>query len=301
MDKEYGEFIGVDKVYTFNIQEDSEGNYISDTPEYFAPVAEISGEAKTDVTTTYYDNKAGTSYVSEGATELKMTVSNVPAKKMADHLGKDYDVATGRVYDSGEPNPPDKGLMFRYNMGKSGYRYYCYLNGTFSGGAEAAATKGDKVDVKTYETTFTAGATSHEWLINGVKKSLKRIFGDTADLAFDATGWFERAQTPGMTAAPSAVALTTSVPDDEATEVVETAAIVLTFNNKIAKESITLISAAGDLVVATKVWDATGKILTIAPSVALTGSLKYIILVAGVVDAYGHVLATVARDFTTVA
>jgi phi13 family phage major tail protein len=301
VDKEYGEFIGVDKVYTFDVLEDNEGNYIAGVPEYFAPVAEISGEAKTDVTTTYYDNKAGNSYVSEGATELKMTVSNVPAKKMAAHLGKDYDVASGRVLDSGEPNPPDKGIMFRYNMGKSGYRYYCYLNGTFSGGAEAAATKGDKVDVKTYETTFTAGATSHEWMINGIKKSIKRIFGDTADLAFDATGWFDRAQTPGMTAAPSAVALTTSVPADAATAVVKTAAIVLTFNNKIAKESITLISSIGDLVAVTKVWDATGKILTIAPSVALTGTLKYIISIAGVVDAYGQALATVVRDFTTVA
>lgn len=300
MDKEYGEFIGVDKVYTFNVLEDSEGNYIASVPEYFAPVAEISGEAKTDVTTTYYDNKAGTSYVSEGATELKMTVSNVPAKKMADHLGKDYDITTGRVYDSGEPNPPDKGLMFRYNMGKTGYRYYCYLNGTFSGGAEVAATKGDKVDVKTYETTFTAGATSHEWTVNGIKKSLKRVFGDTADIAFDATGWFNQAQTP-LAVVPTELALTTSVPADAATAIVKTAPIVLTFNNKIAKESITLISSIGDLVVVTKTWDATGKILTIAPSTALTGTLKYIILISGVVDAYGQTLVTEARDFTTVA
>jgi len=301
MDKEYGEFIGVDKVYTFNILEDSEGNYITGTPEYFAPVAEISGEAKTDVSITYYDNKAGASYVSEGATELKMILSNVPAKKMADHLGKDYEVATGRVLDSGEPNPPDKGVMFRYNMGKSGYRYYCYLNGTFSGGAEAAASKGDKVDVKTYETTFTAAATTHEWLVNGVLKSLKRIFGDTADLAFDETGWFTQAQVPGVAVAPSAVALSTSVPIDAATAVSKTAAIVLTFNNKISKEAITLLSSLGDIVAVTKTWDTTGKILTIIPSAPLTGTLKYIIAISGVVDAYGQVLAAAARDFTTIA
>jgi len=301
MENQYGEFVGVDRLYTFDVLEDSEGNYSASVPVYFAPTAEISGEAKTDITTTYYDNKAGASYVSEGATELKMTVSNVPAKKMADHVGKDYDVASGRVYDNGEPNPPDKGVMFRYNMGKSGYRYFCYLKGIFSGGAEAAASKGDKIDVKTYETTFTAGATTHEWAIDGIKKSLKRVFGDTADLAFDGSSWFSQAQTPDIVAAPSALALTTSVPADAAIGVIKTAAIVLTFNNKIAKEAITLLSSTGDIVTATKVWDATGKILTIAPSVALTGTLKYIISIAGVTDGYGQTLAAVARDFTTVA
>jgi len=301
MEKQYGEFVGVDKVFTFDVLEDSEGNYTASTPVYFAPIAEISGEAKTDNTTTYYDNKAGNNYVSEGATELKMTVSNVPANKMASHLGKDYDATSGRVYDSGEPNPPDKGIMFRYNMGKGNYRYYCYLKGTFSGGAEEAASKSDKIDVKTYETVFTAVATTHEWLVNGLKKSLKRVFGDTADLAFDGSTWFTQAQTPDVAVAPSALALSSSVPADAATAVVKTAPIVLTFNNKIAKEAITILSSLGDIVAVTKVWDTTGKILTISPTAALTGTLKYIISIAGVVDGYGQSLAAVARDFTTVA
>jgi len=301
MDKQYGEFIGVDKVYTFDILEDSDANYIASTPVYFAPVAEISGEAKTDNTTTYYDNKAGNNYVSEGATELKMTLSNVPGVKMASHLGKDYDVASGRVYDSGEPNPPDKGIMFRYNMGKGNYRYYCYLKGTFSGGAEVATSKSDKINVKTYEATFTGVATTHEWMISSIKKSLKRVFGDTADLSFDGSSWFTQAQTPDTTIAPAAITLSSSVPADAATAISKTAAIVLTFNNKICKEAITLISSLGDIAAVTKAWDTTGKILSITPSIALTGTLKYIVSFAGVVDVYGQSLAAQARDFTTMA
>lgn len=299
MEKQYGEFIGVDKLYTFNVLQDDEGNYVASVPEYFAPVAEVAGDAKTETATQYYDNKAGNTYVSEGATELKMIVSNVPAKKMADHLGKDYDAASGRVYDSGEPDPPYKGVMFRFNMGKKGYRYFCYLKGTFTGGEEVAVTKNEKTDVKTYETTYTAVATIHEWLVNGVMKSLKRVFGDTADIAFNEAGWFNQAQTPDTTAAPVAVSLTSSVPADAATAVSKTGNIVLTFNNKIAKESITLLNAAGDIVAINKAWDAASKVLTITPTAALAATTKFIVAIVGVVDAYGQSLAPVARDFTT--
>ena len=44
MDKKYGEFVGVDSIYTAIITEDSETAYTAETPEYFAPAAEIAGE-----------------------------------------------------------------------------------------------------------------------------------------------------------------------------------------------------------------------------------------------------------------
>lgn len=298
MDQKYGEFVGVDSVYTFDVIQDNEGNYIAGTPEYFAPVAEISGEAKVDNNTTYYDNKPGSNYVSEGATELKITVSNVDAKKMAEHLGKNYDSSAGRVYDDGQPSPPDKGLMFRFNMGQSGYRYYCYLKGTFSGGSEEASTKSDKVETKTYEITFTGVATTHEWLIDGVKKSLKRVFGDTSDPAFNATGWFTQAQTPDTAAAPIGLTMS-SVPADNATGIAISADIVLTFNNKIASYTATMIKSDFSPVTTTNSFDATGKILTINPNADLAVSSSYAVILTNVKDIYGQSLADTVINFTT--
>lgn len=302
MDQQYGEFVGVDSVYTADVLVDTEGSISFGTPEYLAPVAEVAGSPEIANKTTYYDNKAANNYVTEGKTELGITVSNVPAEKLAELLGKAYDAASGRVYDSGEVNPPDKAIGFRYNMGMNGYRYYWYLKGTFSGGAEEAATKTNDINEKNYQLTFTAVATTHEWTVNGELKSLKRVFADTADAAFNPAGWFTQVQTPDTTVAPAVVALSSSVPIDGATGVSKTAAIVLTFNNKIASEAITILSAtSGDIVAVTRAWDSAGKVLSLTPSVALTGTTKYIISIAGVVDVYGQALTASGRDFTTAA
>ena len=196
MDQKYGEFVGVDQLHYPLITSDTEEGYVTETPEYLAPVAEIAGQPETNNTTTYYDNKAANNYVTEGKTELTITVSNVPAQLAAKLLGKDYDAEHGRVYDSGEANPPDVAIGFRCDMGKNGHRYQWYLKGTFSAGSEEAATKSENVDAKTYQLTYTAVTTTHQWEIGGKKKSLKRVFGDTSDTNFDPTDWFSEVQTP---------------------------------------------------------------------------------------------------------
>lgn len=101
--------------------------------------------------------------------------------------------------------------------------------------------------------------------------------------------------------APSALALSTIVPDDEATAVAVDANIVMTFNNKIAKESIMITSEAGALVAGSKTWDATGKILTFNPTASLSTSTVYIVAIGGVVDIYNQALAATVKNFTTAA
>ena len=102
-------------------------------------------------------------------------------------------------------------------------------------------------------------------------------------------------------AAPSALALSTIVPDDEADTVAVTANIVLTFNNEIQREAIVVASAAGAIIAGSKTWDATGKILTFNPTNNLANNTTYIVTVAGVVDIYGNSLAAEVKNFTTVA
>jgi len=203
MDQKYGEFIGVDNLYIAEITEDSDDAYEADTPEYLAPVAEIGGTPEVSNITTYYDNKAANNYVTEGKTELKIVVANLPAEMMAMILGKDFNAGNGRVYDSGEPDPPDLALGFRYNMGKSGYRYYWYYKGNFSGGVEEAITKKESLEIKTYTLTFTAMSTQYLFEVEYDDKALKRVYADTAETAFDETGWFEQVQTPESVGAPS--------------------------------------------------------------------------------------------------
>jgi methionine-rich copper-binding protein CopC len=100
--------------------------------------------------------------------------------------------------------------------------------------------------------------------------------------------------------APSAVALVSSSPEDGDSTVALDSNIVLTFNNKILRESVVVISEAGDVVAGAKTWDAAGKVLTFNPTENLTTDTTYIVAVAGVVDIYGQALAASAVNFLTV-
>lgn len=299
MDQKYGEFVGVDNLVIARVTQNDSDGYSAGTPEVLAPVAEVAAAAGINKMTTYYDNVAANSYVTEAATEISIVAANVPAEVMALVLGKDFDEVSGRVFDDGSANPPEFALGFRYNMGSNGYRYYWYYVGTFAGGEEAAVTKREDVEVKNYELTFTAIPTTYKFTVGDSTKVLKRVFADTADEAFDPTGWFTQVQVPGSTP-PSAIALSTILPADGAESVSKSTTVVLTFNNKISRESISLIDGTdGDPVAIEKTWDTTGKILTITPDAALDGETTYIVAINGVVDIYGQVLPATGKDFTT--
>lgn len=91
------------------------------------------------------------------------------------------------------------------------------------------------------------------------------------------------------------------MPDDDDIDVAVGTTIVLTFNNKISTEVISVTSDIGTIVAGTKAWDTAGKVLTFTPSSALENSTVYLVAVAGVVDIYGQSLATAIKNFTTVA
>lgn len=101
--------------------------------------------------------------------------------------------------------------------------------------------------------------------------------------------------------APSALALSTIVPADDDTGVAVNVNVVITFNNKIAREAIIVTSEAGAIVAGAKTWDAAGKVLTFNPTADLATNTGYIVTVGGVVDIYGQSLAAVVKNFTTIA
>lgn len=299
MEAKHSEFVGVDSCYYALVTQDAAGGYAAGAVKYLAPVAEIAGTPTINNITSYYDNSAAINYTVEGKTELKVTVSNVDAETMAEILGKVFDAASGRFYDDGEPNPPNVAFGFRYNMGNENYRYYWYLKGTFSGGSENAVTKKENVEPKPYELTFTAVSTTYEFTVGAATMKLKRVFGDTADSAFSATGWFDQVQTPDAVGSPDAIALSSIVPNDGASGVTVSDNIVLTFNNAIESHNVTVIKADGTLVAGAYSWDATAKILTFNPTSNLDASSTYIVAINGVVDIYGQELAAAAANFGT--
>lgn len=100
--------------------------------------------------------------------------------------------------------------------------------------------------------------------------------------------------------APSALALVDIDPADEDENVAVDSNIVLTFNNKISRESIVVNEDDGTLVVGTKTWDTAGKVLTFKPTENLSVSTVYLVTVVGVVDIYGQALSAAVNNFMTV-
>lgn len=103
--------------------------------------------------------------------------------------------------------------------------------------------------------------------------------------------------------APSALALVDIDPASGEEEVAVDSNIVLTFNNKISRESIIVaaMTSISDLLIVggTKTWDTAGKVLTFKPTENLLGATAYIVTVVGVVDIYGQELSVVSKLFVT--
>jgi hypothetical protein len=100
-------------------------------------------------------------------------------------------------------------------------------------------------------------------------------------------------------AAPVALALSTIVPVDDTTAIAVDSNIVITFNNKILKEAIVVMTSAGAVVAGTKTLDATGKILTFNPTDNLAAATTFLVAVSGVIDVYGQALPAVVKNFAT--
>ena len=75
--------------------------------------------------------------------------------------------------------------------------------------------------------------------------------------------------------------------------------MIKTFNNKVNTENVIMTSSVGTLIPVVKTWDATGKILTINPTVDLSAATMYLVNIIGVVDIYNQTLTPSVVNFTT--
>lgn len=299
---EYKSRVGLDNLYVALVSADSANAYTAATPAYLAPAAEASQEPETSFEVDYADDQPFDVMTGEGATNIKLVVTNIDPQTLALITGRVFDSASGRMWDNGGA-APFCALGFRSRKSTGTYRYYWFLKGKFSMPKEEATTKGETAEPKKLELEFTAIRTVYRWnLGGGITDSIKRIVGDDDTTNFSATGWFSAVQTPSWSA-PSALALSTSTPADAASGVSKSADLTLTFNNVMPDGVVNwinlVVNSDGTNVAGTYTLDATKKIVTIDPTSDLTGSTAYAINY-NVVDVFGQVLKGVI-NFTTAA
>lgn len=132
------------------------------------------------------------------------------------------------------------------------------------------------------------------------------LFGKDADIDAGTPAVTARLPLPDevksivTSAAPTPLALVSASPADNSSEVPLDTLIVLTFNNKIKANNISVATEAGVPVTGVKAWDGAEKVMTFTPAANLTADTVYVVNITGVVDIYDQALTPVVVDFETV-
>lgn len=225
------------------------------------------------------------------------------------------EIATGIVV--GQQTRKVFGLCYRTALGNDadgydhGYKLHIIYGAQASPTEKAYATVNESPEA----ITFSWEITTTPVIITGFKPSAHLTFDSTKvdsvtlaaleDLLYGTVGTNPRLPLPdeiiSMFAGtgPSAIALSSITPLDDAAAQATSVNVVMTFNNKIFREAIVMTSAAGALVAGVKTWDVAGKVLTFNPTASLSAGTTYIITIAGVVDIYGQELTPVVKNFAT--
>lgn len=291
--------VGLRDLYVALVTQDDADAYAADTPQAFAPAVNASHKPKVNSKTQYADDNAFDVLVNEAETEIELEVTGVPLEMLALVLGKEYDAATGRMFDNGG-TPPDVALSFRAPKSSGKFKYFQYLKGKFGAPEEEQATKGDAPEPKTVKVKYTAVKTIHEFDLGDVDDGCKRVVGDEDITGFSGTSWFDSVQVP-VAGSPSAFTCTPS-PTDGASSQATSVAISLTFSNPLAanvENGVALVQAdTAAAISVTRSMNAARTVLTLSHS-ALTSAKTYHIVLAGVKDIYGQSLADTVYDFAT--
>lgn len=291
--------LGLRDLYIALLSQDDASAYAAATPQYFAPAVNASQTPTTNSKTQYADDQAFDVMTAEGETKIDLEVTAIPLEMQALVLGKEYDAATGRMFDNGG-TPPDVALSFRAVKSNGAYVYFQYLKGKFSSPAQETATKTDSPDPKNTKITFTAVKTIYQFDLGDVNDGVKRVVGDEDATDFDGSTWFDAVQVP-VVGSPAAFTCTPS-PADAATGVVVSSNVTLTFANPLAgnaENGIILTSAAGVPVACARTLNAARTVVTLNPDSNLSSATDYLVVVAGVTDIYGQAFATTVYDFET--
>lgn len=300
MEDKHKSQVGLSDLYYAKVLEDSASAYTADTPAWLAPVGTATLKPKTANDPQYADDQVADVAISEAESDLEIEVTNVPIDVAAALTGKEFDAATGRVIDT-DGVPDYYAIGFKSKKMNDSYRFYWLLKVMFSPSEESFKTQGEKKEPQMVKLVAKVIKTVYKWTVNAKLVSVKRVFGDEDTTNFNGATWFNQVQTPS-TSSPSALALSSSSPADEASGVSKTAAKTLTFNNALqddAVDGVALLDDADAPVTCTVTLDATRKIITVTPASALDGSTAHMI-VANVKDLYGQTLSAVV-NFTTAA
>lgn len=178
---------------------ETDGGYEAGEIFGVAGLDEIGKTTETSSEPRYFDNVPALVITSTGADEITCTVSGVPLDVVAKLTGQFYDESTGTLIEGARET---RYFAMGYKTKKSnGSEVFVWrLKGTFSIPDTTNKTENDGTDAEGQELTYTGIMTTHKFSKvvdkNGNKLGAKAINVDLEKGLADATGFFEKVQTP---------------------------------------------------------------------------------------------------------
>ena len=301
MEKKYYPITGVKGVSVAKNVVDSAEGYSAGVPSALLFAQNVNWATEQPAEDLFGNDRRLDRFYGSKKETITFQLTGLSAEEDAEFRGIYMKPSSGRSYGTGDEEPPYTALGIKIKKGKDDYVYLWFLKGLITGGDIVAETKKDGVTLNTREYTYESLVTDKTWEINGEQKGVSYVKGDTTTSAFNPDGWFSQVQTPDTESAPDALALSSSDPVDDATDVAVDKEPKLTFNNAIESEAIQIIDTTeGTIVPVTKTWSADRKQITLSHVADFDLSETYRIVLAGVRDAYGQTLAATTIDFSTV-
>lgn len=285
---------GLKSMHYAKIVSDVKGAIVYDPPAQLQNAQQVQVNPIMATANINSDNKTDEVALCTGA-DLTVQRVNCTPQEESILLGRVID-ENGGVYGGRTDNPPYVAFGYERTLGTSGKSVFVWILKTKFRPSNSTADTEAVDSLNPQFDSLTARATIRnadgEWIYT--IESSDPNFGDT----FFTAATLQKLAS-GIT--PTTLALASSAPVDGASGSSKTAPITLTFNNKILSEAVSLMKDDGTVVAVTKSFDATGKILTLTPGSALTGTTTYIVALNGVRDIYGQTLAVDTVTFTTAA
>lgn len=283
---------GVEKAYYAILKEDGVTPKYG-TVHYLPGLREISVAAKEEQATIYAENRLYDSENSLGEIEVTLDFASIDTADYAALFGKKI-AKNGGIIENSSDQPPYIVLMVEKTLSGGVKEYLTLFKGKLAIPEDKAKTKEGKTE---YQTMSLNGIFMP--LDNGMWKHSVKTTDEGFNAKTHAESWGKTVLLPSTEAVEKLTV--TGDPEDNATGVAKNKTITLTFNNAITQFTVSLLKNDFTVVDSNISINETKKVITIDPKSDLTGTTKYAVMVNGVKDIYGQVLADTIIDFTTIA
>lgn len=290
---------GIEKAYVAKQTQDDASGLMYTVPQYYKHVQELSSKPKVNDDQAYAENRQIDQATMFANSDIAIKRYYMSAQEQAFLLGSDLS-GDGGVISSAGDEAPYIAVLYKAPLrgaGNNAYRYGVFYKIMFTPPDSDMKGLEGKPDLSQVpELSGSAQSTEWSYKVGNKEKHPWEYHIDTTENLDDS--FFNVVPVPTL-AASTELALSSSNPANNATDVAATIHPVLTFNNVLLEYNTVLVNMTdGSIVNCTASLDDSKKVVTIVPGASLVAGKVYNLILANIMDLYGNRLPVQSIKFT---